>query len=89
MAIDDLIHNLNLRDDRYHLLLEMLISIESTNGSIIEFLMHETTGGDEELAKAFYDDFQKSQSRQRELIIQSLYERFGGLPDGLLTGTHK
>lgn len=89
MALNELIYTLNLRDDKYHIILEMLITIEATNRSIIEFLMHEASGGDEQLAKVFFESFQNSQSKQRELIIQGLYESFGNIPDGLLSGDHE
>jgi hypothetical protein len=85
MSIDELSRTLNVNDemDRFKIVLDLLISIETYNRSIIDFLAVEKAKGDPDLHKTYVESFQNSQKEQREFLIQKLYEKFGSLPDDL------
>jgi len=91
MSIDDLIRSIEPGDEnnRFKIILEMLISIETSNRSIIDFLIHDKSEGDKSTVKTILEDFEKNQLIQREYILQKLYERFGSLPDDLLLDNHE
>lgn len=85
MDIDQLISTIEINDENseFKILLESMINIEAAQLATFSFIARAFANGNQELGKQFFVDYKKDIQKQREVVLQGLFEIFGHLPPNI------